>query len=83
LQEYGVIENRRLMLGDRERDGGALTRAYTIGNLGSKTVFNEDGTNSKLDVTIQRFDDFQENLLRNYSLYKDSIHKARSLTVGQ
>jgi hypothetical protein len=81
MQEYGVIDENHLMLGDRERDKGTLTRAFTIANSGSKTIFNEDGTNPKLAVSIEQFDVFQENLLRNYSLYRDAVRNSRLLTV--
>jgi len=73
MQEYGVIDENRLMLGDRERDRGALTRAFTIENSGSKTIFSESGAFSKPAVSVREFDDFQENLLRNYSLYRSAI----------
>jgi arylsulfatase A-like enzyme len=82
MQEYGVIDANRLMLGDRERDKGALTLAFTIGNSGSKTVFSEDGATSRPNVSIERFDEFQANLLRNYSLYQDSMRRSSALAVG-
>jgi membrane-anchored protein YejM (alkaline phosphatase superfamily) len=82
MQEYAVIDANRLMLGDRERDKGALTQAFTIGNSGSKTVFSEDGAPSRPNVSIQRFDEFQANLLRNYSLYQDSMRGSSALAVG-
>jgi arylsulfatase A-like enzyme len=81
MQHFGVIAGNRLMLGDRERDKGALISTFTIGNEGAKTVFSDAGPNPKDDVSIQRFDEFQENLLRNYSLYKDAVRKSRTLTV--
>jgi Arylsulfatase A and related enzymes len=76
MQEYGVIEENRLMLGDRERDRGALTRAVSIENSGSKTIFTETGTFPNPAVSIRQFDDFQENLLRNYSLYRDAMRRS-------
>jgi hypothetical protein len=81
MQEFGVIMENRLMLGDREKDKGAPSRAFTIGNSGSKTIFTEDGASSTRDLSIQRFDAFQESLLRNYSLYKDCLRKSPTLTV--
>lgn len=80
LQQFGVIVGNRLMLGDRERDKGALSSAFTIGNEGSRTVFNEDGSNPKPEVSIQRFDEFQENLLRNYAVYQAAMRKSRTFT---
>jgi arylsulfatase A-like enzyme len=81
LQEYGVIVGNRVVLGNPERDKGALTRAFTFENVDSKTIFSEHGSNSRPDVSFQRFDEFQENLLRNYSLYQESIRKSRALTM--
>jgi arylsulfatase A-like enzyme len=81
MQDFGVIAGSHLMLGDRERDKGALTSAYTIGNLGSKTVFSEDGATSRPNVSIERFDEFQGNLLRNYLLYQQAVGKSRSLAA--
>jgi membrane-anchored protein YejM (alkaline phosphatase superfamily) len=81
LQQFGVIAENRLMLGDRERDRGALTSAFTIGNEGSKTIFSEDVLNVRNNLSIQRFDEFQQNLLRNYSLYRDTMRKSRLQTA--
>jgi hypothetical protein len=81
LQQFGVIQQNRLMLGDRERDNGALTGAFSIANQGAKTLFSEDTGAAKPAVSIKRFEDFQENLLRNYSQYRDAVCKTRLLTV--
>src|SRR5439155_10314660 len=81
MQEYGVIDKNRLMLGDRERDRGALTRAVSIENSGSKTIFTETGTFPKPAASIRQFDDFQENLLRNYSLYRDAMRRSPGLAA--
>jgi hypothetical protein len=81
MQEFCVIDQNHLMMGDRERDKGALTRAFTIKNSGSKTIFSEDGTNPKSDASIGRFDQFQESLLHNYSLYRETVCKSRTLAA--
>jgi arylsulfatase A-like enzyme len=81
MQGFGVIDKNRLMLGDRDRDKGALTSAFTIEDTGAKTVFAQDVGNPRPDISIQQFDHFQENLLRNYSLYRNSFRKSQSLTV--
>jgi membrane-anchored protein YejM (alkaline phosphatase superfamily) len=81
MQQYGVIQENRLMLGDRERENGALTSAFAIANDGAKTLFSEDLSAARPAVSIKRFDDFQENLLRNYSQYRDAVCKTRVLTV--
>jgi hypothetical protein len=83
MQDFGVIAGGRLMLGDRERDKGALTRAFTIGNAGSKTVFSEEDVTSRPNVSIGRFDEFQGNLLRNYSLYQEQLRKSQNLAARQ
>jgi hypothetical protein len=83
MQDFGVIAGSRLMLGDREREKGALTRAFTIGNAGSKTVFTQEDVTSRPNVSIQRFDEFQGNLLRNYSLYQQAVRKSQSLAARQ
>jgi uncharacterized protein len=81
MQDFGVITGTHLTLGDRERDKGALTKSYTIGNSESRTFFTEDTMNSTPDASIKRFDEFQANLLRNYSLYKESVRKSRNLAA--
>jgi len=81
MQQFGVVAENRLVLGDRERDKGALTSAFTIANEGSKTIFTEVPSSSRADLSIQRFDEFQENLLRNYSLYQDAVRKSRAVTA--
>jgi phosphoglycerol transferase MdoB-like AlkP superfamily enzyme len=81
MQDFGVIAGNQLMLGDRERDRGAVTKAYTIGNSGSKTTFSEDGATFNRNVSIERFDEFQSNLLRNYSLYQQAVRRSRRLAA--
>src|ERR1051326_1326701 len=81
MQQFGVIQENRLMLGDRERENGTLTSVFSIGNDGSKTLFSEDASAARPAISIKRFDDFQENLLRNYSQYRDTVCKTRVLTV--
>jgi phosphoglycerol transferase MdoB-like AlkP superfamily enzyme len=81
MQQFGVIQENRLMLGDRDRDNGALTGVFSIANEGAKTVFSEDPGSAKPPVSIKQFDDFQENLLRNYSQYRDAVCKTRVITV--
>jgi glucan phosphoethanolaminetransferase (alkaline phosphatase superfamily) len=80
MQDFGVIAGNQLMLGDRERDKGAVTREYTIGNAGSKTIFSEEGATFNRNVSIERFDEFQGNLLRNYSLYQQ-VRRSRPLAA--
>ncbi len=81
MQQFAVIQDNRLMLGDRERQNGALTSAFSIGNDGPRTLFSEDLSGASPALSIKRFDNFQENLLRNYSQYRDTICKTRLLTL--
>lgn len=83
MQQYGVIVANRLMFGDREREKGALASSFRIDNQGSKTLFNEDFPAHLPAVSIQRFDEFQESLLRNYSLYRDALCKSKTLAIGK
>jgi hypothetical protein len=83
MQDFGVIAGSRLMLGDRERDKAALTRTFTIGNVGCKTVFGEEGATPRPNVSIERFDEFQGNLLRNYSLYREAVRKSQTIAARQ
>jgi len=80
MQEYGVIFQNWLLLGDRERDNGALTRAFAITNSGARTTFEEGIASPQENFSIQRFDEFQANLLRNYSLYRESMRRSGTLT---
>jgi len=76
-QQYGIIQDSRFVLGDREADGqpGGGQKAYLISNQGSKTVFSGCADTSLGNFSIGEFDKFQENLLRNYSFYCSSIVK--------
>ena len=72
-QQYGIIAGDQFILGDREREacGGQAAKrtAYAISNQGAKTIFSECQLATALPGSIRRFDEFQEGLLRNYSLY--------------
>ncbi len=77
-RQYGVIVDHHIVVGDREADeersADSKRGVFAISNLGSKTSFSEDRAAQPPAVSIQRFDHFQENLLRNYSLYCRSVH---------
>jgi arylsulfatase A-like enzyme len=80
-KQFGIVEGDRVLLGDRERKtaagvdpGGA---AFKISNDGAKTIFTE--TEEVAGVTdrvaaMARFDEFQQNFLRNYAAYCRSVH---------
>jgi phosphoglycerol transferase MdoB-like AlkP superfamily enzyme len=80
-EQYGVIARNRIVCGDRKADeGGAASSprtAYAISNQGSKTLFTEEQAARERPWLIRPFDEFQENLLRNYSCYCESICQAR------
>ena len=70
------------MSGDRKADEGGAScfpgkAVYAISNQGSKTLFTEDRAAGERPVLIRPFDDFQENLLRNYSFYCKSVCRTR------
>jgi len=70
MQQYGVLEANRLFLGDRDRKQAgraAPANAWTISNEGARTVFTPMGAGPA--VLMDKFDDFQANLLRNYAYY--------------
>jgi phosphoglycerol transferase MdoB-like AlkP superfamily enzyme len=84
-EQYGVITHNHFVSGDRKADeGGASSSprtAYAITNLGSKTLFTADHKADERALLIRPFDDFQENLLRNYSSYCECICRGRELAA--
>ncbi len=85
-RQYGVLSGSRLFLGDRvtEKDGGdSNLKAFSISNVGSKTIFLEDTTATNLAISISRFDELQQQVLRNYSSYRDELVKNAPATQAQ
>ena len=73
--QYGTVTSNLMVFADRKTDGKAatpLTTAYRISNEGSKSAFTQDRAEHG-HRQIGAFDQFQESLLRNYSLYCDSV----------
>jgi phosphoglycerol transferase MdoB-like AlkP superfamily enzyme len=72
FRQYGIIEGANFISGDRETEkGGAASdsrKMFGIQNEGSHTSFVEEDTTEKAPA-ISSFDQFQRNLLRNYSDY--------------
>ena len=72
-EHYGVIAHNRFVCGSRKADEGSAAAGpravYAISNQGSKTLFTEDRAAGEQPWRIRPFDDFQANLLRNYSFY--------------
>jgi hypothetical protein len=77
MQQFGVLSGQRLYLGDRDVPALQAARAsggvFQIRNEGSKTVFQKDPSAPEASISIQAFDAFQENLLRNYGYYSRSV----------
>jgi hypothetical protein len=86
-QQFGVLQGNQILVGDRDSDGnrgsGSKTTSFTISNEGTRTVFTEVSSRDTHPVSIRRFDDFQENLLRNYSVYCQSVCKEVNSVAGQ
>ena len=80
-EQYGVIAHNHFVSGDRKADEGGASSfpgtAYAISNQGSKTLFSAEPAAKARPVLIRPFDEFQDNLLRNYSFYCESVCKAR------
>jgi len=76
-RQYGILLGQNIFLGDRESEsgkaGGLCREGYSITNHGTKSLFTklEPGFQPKVD--IRQFDEFQANLLRNYSFYCKSF----------
>ena len=69
-EQYGVLADKRFVAGDRKGDAvSSPGTAYAISNQGSKTLFTADHVTKERPLLIRPFDDFQENLLRNYAYY--------------
>ena len=81
MQQYAVIEGRRILRGDRETESSAAIdnpsfKAYAITNDGSRTAFPEINSSNVMPPVISPFDTFQENLLQNYSHYSQMVYSA-------
>jgi hypothetical protein len=64
-------------MGDRQKDKIAgpdgKGKTFLLRNDGSKTLFDEESPSASRPAEIREFDKFQENLLRNYGLYRDAL----------
>jgi arylsulfatase A-like enzyme len=80
-EQYGFITRNHFVAGNRKTDEGGASSLpgtrYAISNQGAKTLFTADPAAKERPVLIGPFDEFQENLLRNYSLYCESVCKTR------
>lgn len=79
FQQYGILDSNYIVIGDRQK-GGAQTsdcgkQVYAISNQGCKTVFSQETMAIEPSIAIRRFDEFQENLLRNYAFYREMLRR--------
>jgi hypothetical protein len=88
-EQYGIIADNHFVSGDRKADergaSSAARTVYAISNHGSSTRFSADRAAKEQPLSIRSFDEFQENFLRNYSFYCESVCRARqtaSLRAG-
>ena len=74
---YGVIVGKRFIAGNRKSGGKGSDHGadavYSISNQESKTIFTKETTVGIEPVSIGAFDEFQENLLRNYTYYSQAL----------
>ncbi len=86
-EQYGVITGDKVMLGSRKtEEGGKLVApktAYAISNQGCKTVFTGNPASTQTPLSIGAFDEFQENFLRDYSYYCETILGKRMAANNQ
>jgi len=80
--QYGVIQNHRLLCGERATQNQPVANLYTITNHGAQALFPEAAA-AAFPVDIRGFDVFQENFLRNYSPYCQSLRPAATGGPGQ
>lgn len=76
FRQYGVIEGSRFICGDRETEkgGGADSHeVFDITNEGAHTTFIPGQATVQSVPSISSFDQFQKNLLRNYSAYSQKL----------
>ena len=80
--EFAVITGQEIRADSRRESTGNQSShpglVYQISNHGPVTLFTETNGVPPLRISIQRFDDLQETLLRNYAFYRDSFQTIQS-----
>jgi glucan phosphoethanolaminetransferase (alkaline phosphatase superfamily) len=76
LRQYGVIQDHRLLCGDRATENQPAANIYTITNHGAQTLFPEMAVPGGFPANIRDFDDFQANFIQNYSRYCQALRPA-------
>jgi arylsulfatase A-like enzyme len=70
MRQYAVIENSHFIFGDRELDEDSADRSvFSITNQGTRTLFVKSARRPDLQISIEEFDEFQENFLRRFDSY--------------
>jgi len=86
-KEYAMISGDDFWKGDRanksDSEGNWNGAAFQISNNGPQTLFTPSTNKAAPAVAIRRFDKFQENLLRNYTFYRDSLRNPPSTASGR
>ena len=77
FQQFGVLAGNRVLVGERDSSANNSTTSkggiFRITNQATKTVFTEDHSSTEKFASIEAFDEFQENFLRHYSQYAESL----------
>src|SRR5207302_8071528 len=73
-QQYGVLIDKQIAIGDHHSDSPEAV--YSISDQGAKTVFSEIPDATPPAVSIRRFEHFQQNFLRNYGFYCQTLRSA-------
>jgi sulfatase-like protein len=70
FQQYGIVQGRQLMCGDREKEGAKILGvSYVMTNQGARTFFTQTNVPDFSFPSISQFDEFQENFLAHYANY--------------
>ncbi len=74
-QDYAVVKGDRMIISNRQGEsaGQETGRVIFIQNIGASGKFVENKEELPVPFEAREFDKFQESLLRNYSIYRDSL----------
>lgn len=82
FRQYGIVEGRRFILGDRETEKGGGTDnhvAYDISASNSVPIFaQEQDMVDTRGTSISAFDNFQRNFLHNYLTYSRELSPVKT-----
>jgi len=73
FQQYGIIQDRSLLCGDRSTENQTVANVYSITNQGAQTMFPKAASADDFTANIHDFDEFQENFIQNYSHYCQAL----------